>query len=258
MSENRRAQASEPEAVITVEHLEKSFDARPVLVDINMNLYRGENLIILGQSGMGKSVLIKCIVGLIRVERGVITILGDNIVQLKSKALERVRRKVGFSFQGSALYDSMSVTENLEFPLRRNMGLSNRKVLAEKVAEALEDVGLFNAKDKMPAELSGGMRKRIGIARTLILEPEIMLYDEPTAGLDPYTCMEINNLILEVQQKHHTSAIIITHDITCARTTGNRMIYLKDGRILQQGSWEELDQHPVEQHLKVFFDYYKH
>lgn len=241
---------------LQVEHLYKSFDDRQVLVDINLKLYEGENLAILGRSGMGKSVLIKCIIGLIPPDAGSIIILGKNTAHMDTKALNQMRQRIGFSFQGSALYDSMTVRENLEFTLKRNMGIHDHHQLDQLVKEALQDVGLEHAIDQMPSELSGGMRKRIGIARSLIQKPEIMLYDEPTAGLDPVTSGEINQLIVEVQQKYHTSSIIITHDIACAKTTADRIIYMQDGRCYLEGTFEELDQKDDPQ-LETFFNYFK-
>lgn len=241
---------------LQVEHLYKSFDDRQVLVDVNIKLYKGENLVILGRSGMGKSVLIKCIVGLIEPDAGKVTILGKNTAHMDTKALNQIRQKIGFSFQGSALYDSMTVRENLEFALRRNMGIHDHDQLDRLVKEALQDVGLEHAINQMPSELSGGMRKRIGVARSLILKPEIMLYDEPTAGLDPVTSGEINQLIVEVQQKYHTSSIIITHDIACAKATADRIIYMQDGRCHQEGTFEELE-HTDDPQLGTFFNYYK-
>ncbi len=242
--------------VLKVEHLYKSFDERPVLVDVSLALHKGENLVILGRSGMGKSVLIKCIIGLIEPDEGTIYILGKNTTHLDHKALNEVRQKIGFSFQGSALYDSMTVRENLTFSLKRNLNIHDPQQLDAMVRDALRDVGLEHAIDQMPSELSGGMRKRIGIARCLILKPEIMLYDEPTAGLDPVTSSEINQLILEVKQKYHTSSIIITHDITCAKTTADRIIYMQDGRVYLEGTFEALDRKDDPQ-LETFFNYFK-
>ncbi len=244
------------ECVICINNLSKSFDGRPVLKKISLNLYKGENLVILGRSGIGKSVLIKCIVSLIQPDEGEIIVLGKNIPDLDIKELDEIRGKVGFSFQGSALYDSMTVRENLEFPLKRKLGIYDQKKLDEMVKDALEDVGLSHAIDQLPSELSGGMRKRIGIARTLILKPEIMLYDEPTAGLDPITSNEINQLMISMRKKYGTSSLIITHDITCAKTIGNRIIYIHDGQAYLEGTFEELDQaeDPI---LRTFFDYYK-
>jgi len=228
-------------AAVKMEHLTKSFGNNHVLRDINLIINKGENVVILGQSGTGKSVLIKCIVGLVDFDEGKLEILGQNIAVLKGNQLTEIRKKVGFLFQGGALYDSMTVRENLEFPLRRKSGSISQQKMNELVIEALQNVGLDEAIDKSPSELSGGMRKRLGLARTLILKPEIMLYDEPTTGLDPITSKEISKLILEVQKKYNTSSIIITHDIDCARLTGNRIIILKDGTCATEGTYKELE-----------------
>lgn len=242
------------EPVVKIRHLKKSFGDKTVLSDVNLDLYHRENLVILGRSGTGKSVLIKCMVGLIDADDGEIEIMGKNVSELNSRELNELRLQIGFSFQGSALYDSMSVRENLEFPLKRNRGMFDQQELNKLVIEALEDVGLQNAADKMPSELSGGMKKRIGIARTLILKPKIMLYDEPTAGLDPITSAEINELINEVRQKHHTSSIIITHDISCARTTGDRVIALVNGVNKLEGTFEEVSK-SKDPDIEAFFNY---
>lgn len=231
---------SDDKKVVDIRHLQKSFGDREVLRDVNLDLYEGENLVVLGRSGTGKSVTIKCMVGLIRPDAGEINVLGYDVPSLKVKQLNELRLQVGFSFQGSALYDSMTIRENLEFPLRRNLGITKPDELRDRVMDALEDVGLANAVDLMPAELSGGMKKRIGIARTLILRPKIMLYDEPTAGLDPITSAEINDLILAVRDKYNTASIIITHDITSARETGDRIIALINGESALEGTFEEL------------------
>jgi phospholipid/cholesterol/gamma-HCH transport system ATP-binding protein len=214
--------------VVKMEHLKKSFGNNHVLQDINLAINKGENLVILGKSGTGKSVLIKCIVGLVELDDGKLIIFGQNISGLKDKELIKIRKKIGFLFQSGALYDSMTVRENLEFPLRRQLHSMPKEEMNSLVKEALENVGLAEAIDITPSELSGGMRKRLGLARTLILKPEIMLYDEPTTGMDPITSKEISNLILEVQKKYNTSSIIITHDIECARLTANRIIVIKD------------------------------
>lgn len=240
--------------VAKVRGLYKSFGDRKVLADLNLDLMQGENLVILGKSGSGKSVLIKCMVGLLKPDSGEINVLGYDVPSLSSKELNKLRLKVGFSFQGSALYDSMSVRENLEFPLKRNLGIYDGPRLKEMVMNALKDVGLESALNLLPSELSGGMKKRIGIARTLILNPEIMLYDEPTAGLDPETSREINDLILEVRDKYHTSSIIITHDISCARQVSDRIVGLFDGRNKVEGTFEELKREDPEE-LKSFFNY---
>ncbi len=228
------------EKVISIKELYKSFGDNHVLRGVNLDVYKGENVVVLGRSGTGKSVLIKIIVGLLKADRGEVDVLGMELNRLTETELRALRLKVGFSFQNSALYDSMTIRENLEFPLVRNSKHMKRAEINKAVEEVLDAVGLSQTINQMPSELSGGQRKRIGIARTLILNPEIMLYDEPTAGLDPTTCIDINNLINEVQQRYHTSAIIITHDLTCAKQTGNRMAMLLDGKFVKQGSFEEV------------------
>jgi phospholipid/cholesterol/gamma-HCH transport system ATP-binding protein len=240
-------------AVIEMEHLRKSFGNNHVLRDINLVINRGENLVILGQSGTGKSVLIKCIVGLVDLDEGKLIILGQNVSELKNKELIKIRKKIGFLFQSGALYDSMTVRENLEFPIRRQLHSTPKEKINSLITEALQNVGLAEAIDKTPSELSGGMRKRLGLARTLILKPEIMLYDEPTTGLDPITSKEISNLILDVQKKYNTSSIIITHDIDCARLTANRIIVIKDGVCAAEGSYSDL-QNSTDPWIKSFFE----
>jgi phospholipid/cholesterol/gamma-HCH transport system ATP-binding protein len=226
------------ESIIDIRDLHVAFGSNYVLRGVDLDLYRGENLVVLGRSGTGKSVLIKVIVGLLRPNSGQVRVLGQNVPELTGRALEQLRLRVGFSFQNSALYDSMTVRENLEFPLVRHQRTLSRAEIDRAVEEALDDVGLRQAINQMPAELSGGQRKRIGIARTLMLRPDIMLYDEPTAGLDPITCIDINNLINEVQQRHGASSIIITHDLTCAKQTGNRVAMLFDGQFQRVGTFE--------------------
>ena len=225
--------------VASIAHLKKSFGRNSVLKDINLTIKKGENLVIFGKSGSGKSVLIKCMVGLIQPDDGKIDILGEDIADLKIEELNVLRKKVGFLFQSAALYDSMTVRENIEFPLR-GLKSMRRDEIDALVIEALKNVGLETAIDKMPSELSGGMRKRIGLARTLILKPEIILYDEPTTGLDPITSKEISKLILDMQQKYTTSSVIITHDVECARITANRMVVIKDGICKAEGTFKEL------------------
>jgi phospholipid/cholesterol/gamma-HCH transport system ATP-binding protein len=247
-------QKNKPAVMASIRHLKKSFGDREVLKDVSLDLYERENLVILGRSGTGKSVTIKCMVGLIKPDAGSINVLGYDVLRLTSHQLNELRLQIGFSFQGSALYDSMTVRENLEFPLKRNLKIFDKKKLDEMVMHALEDVGLANAVNQMPAELSGGMKKRIGIARTLILKPKIMLYDEPTAGLDPITSMEINDLIMEVKEKYHTSSIIITHDISSARHTSDRIVALIDGYSKVEGTFDELKHHP-DPNLEPFFKY---
>jgi phospholipid/cholesterol/gamma-HCH transport system ATP-binding protein len=245
---------SKENVVVSIRGLKKAFGDRQVLDGVNLDLYQSENLVILGRSGTGKSVLIKCMVGLIRPDSGSINILGKDVFTLSPSEMNKLRLNVGFSFQGSALYDSMTVRENLEFPLKRNLGIHDKKKLDEMVMTALEDVGLVHAVNQMPAELSGGMKKRIGIARTLILKPKIMLYDEPTAGLDPITSTEINELILTVREKYKTSSIIITHDISSARQTSDRVIGLVNGRCKIEGTFEEL-KNARDPDLEPFFNY---
>ena len=239
--------------VIKMEHLKKSFGNNHVLRDINLVINKGENLAILGQSGTGKSVLIKCIVGLVEIDDGKLLIYGKNISELKDKELIETQKKIGFLFQSSALYDSMTVRENLEFPLRKQLHSIPKDKLESIVKEALHDVGLDEAIDKTPSELSGGMRKRLGLARTLILKPEIMLYDEPTTGLDPITSKEISNLILEVQKKYNTTSVIITHDIECTKLTADRIIVLKDGVCAAEGTFDELEK-SADPWIRSFFE----
>ena len=240
--------------VIRVRNLKKAFGDHKVLNGISLDLYESENLVILGRSGTGKSVLIKCLIGLIKPDEGEMTMLDQEMLGLSEEELNALRLQIGFSFQNSALYDSMSVRENLEFPLKRNLGIFEPDKLDSIVKEALQEVGLENSIDLKPAELSGGMKKRIGIARTLILKPKIMLYDEPTAGLDPITSSEINNLILKVREKHKTASIIITHDISCARVVGDRIIALVDGANRAEGTFEELKK-TEDPDLLPFFNY---
>ncbi|MEX2191714.1 MAG: ATP-binding cassette domain-containing protein [Bacteroidota bacterium] len=240
-------------AVVEMIHLKKSFDNVPVLRDINLTVQKGENLVVLGKSGTGKSVLIKCIVGLIDHDYGKLSIFGEDTAQLSEKQLVETRRKIGFLFQSGALYDSMSVRENLGFPLRRQQDSIPKEEMDSLIKEALENVGLAKAIDKTPAELSGGMRKRLGLARTLILKPQIMLYDEPTTGLDPITSKEISKLILEVQKKYDTSSVIITHDMECARLTADRVIVIKDGMCEVEGSFDEL-KNSTDPWIRSFFE----
>lgn len=240
--------------VITIKGLKKSFDDYHVLRGVDLELYQGENLVVLGRSGTGKSVLIKVVSGLLTADHGSVNVLGCDINNIGSKELRELRVRMGFSFQNSALYDSMTVRKNLEFPLVRNRKGIGKKEIDVKVHEVLEAVGLRQTINQMPSELSGGQRKRIGIARTLILNPEIMLYDEPTAGLDPITCIEINELINEVQQQYKTSSIIITHDLTCAKQTGDRIAMLLDGQFQRQGTFDEVFD-TDDKRVKPFFDY---
>jgi len=252
--EKAKANIDYNNAVIRIHGLEKAFDDYEVLRGIDLELYQGENLVVLGRSGTGKSVLIKIISGLLAPDKGKVEVLGEDISKLTDRELQALRIRIGFSFQNSALYDSMTVRKNLEFPLVRNRKGITRKEIDTNVESVLDAVGLSQTINQMPSELSGGQRKRIGIARTLILNPEIMLYDEPTAGLDPITCIEINDLINEVQQRYHTSSIIITHDLTCAKTTGDRIAMLLDGQFQRQGTFDEVF-NTNDDRVKPFFDY---
>jgi len=248
-----RADSQEGSVVVAMEHLAKSFGDNHVLRGIDLVLNKGENLVLLGKSGTGKSVLIKCVIGLVEPDGGILRIFGQNVSELKDVQLLDIRRKIGFLFQSGALYDSMTVRENLEFPLKRQQRLLSNDQTDSLVAEALKNVGLAEAIEKTPSELSGGMRKRLGLARTLILKPEIMLYDEPTAGLDPITSREISNLILDVQKLYGTSSIIITHDIECAKRTANRVIVIKDGVCDAEGSYADL-KNSTDAWVRSFFE----
>lgn len=246
---------NEQEKVVEIRGLVKSFGENHVLRNVDLDLYKGENLVVLGKSGSGKSVLIKIMVGLLKQDKGTIKIFGIDNSNLNLKELNKLRLRIGFSFQASALYDSMTVRENLEFPLVRNVKNLTRKEIDFKVEELLDSVALPNTINQMPSELSGGQKKRIGIARTLILNPEIMFYDEPTAGLDPVTCIEINNLINEVRERYKTSSIVITHDLTCAKQTGDRMAVLIKGHFTSVGTFEKVFEEATDKQVKSFYDY---
>jgi phospholipid/cholesterol/gamma-HCH transport system ATP-binding protein len=245
---------NEKEMVIVINGLYKSFNDLDVLKGIDLTLYRGENIAILGKSGSGKSVLIKIVAGLLQPDKGEVTVLGRKVEKLSRKELDELRLKMGFSFQSSALYDSMSVYNNLAFPLTMNVKNLSQQQVDCAVEEALEAVGLEDKINELPADLSGGQRKRLGIARTLILKPEIMLYDEPTSGLDPITCAEINSLIIKVQEQYKTSSIIITHDLTCAKHTCERLAMLIDGVFLKVGTFDEV-LNAEDERIKKFFSY---
>jgi phospholipid/cholesterol/gamma-HCH transport system ATP-binding protein len=242
------------ESVISIRGLYKSFNELEVLKGIDFDLFKGENVAVLGKSGSGKSVLIKIIVGLLKPDKGEVLVLGKQVNNLNRGELDALRMRVGFSFQSSALYDSMNVYQNLAFPLTMNVKNLSKSDVQNAVYEVVEAVGLKDKLKQMPSDLSGGQRKRIGIARTLILKPEIVLYDEPTSGLDPVTCAEIIDLINEVQQEYNTSSIIITHDLTCAKNTGNRVAMLLDGKFLKVGKFAEVFDTDDEQ-VKDFFNY---
>ncbi len=246
------APVNNQELVVHVVDVKKAFGKQEVLKGVSLDIHKGESVVIMGKSGTGKSVLIKCLVGLLTPDSGRAEVFGKHVPDLKPEELNATRKRIGFLFQSGALYDSMSVRDNLLFPLRddRKMSLADKTKLVE---EALADVGLTDAIDKMPAQLSGGMRKRVGLARTIILKPEIILYDEPTTGLDPITTHEISLLIKDIQTKHGSSSIIITHDIECARVTANRITILYEGQFIEEGSMEELSNSDNET-VKNFFN----
>ncbi|MBK7684253.1 MAG: ATP-binding cassette domain-containing protein [Bacteroidia bacterium] len=227
--------------VIEINNLKKSFGTQEVLKDLSLKLFDNENLVVLGKSGTGKSVLIKCIVSLLSSDDGTINVLGKDVLTLSKKELSKMREKIGFLFQSGALYDSMTVKQNLEFPLKRIKKNLTQQERDQKIEEVLENVGLADALHKMPSQLSGGMRKRISLARTIVVDPIIMLYDEPTTGLDPVTSDEISSLILDVQKKYKTASIIITHDIKCAIKTADRIIMLAEGEVYLEGKTEEFE-----------------
>jgi phospholipid/cholesterol/gamma-HCH transport system ATP-binding protein len=238
---------------IEIHHLEKSFGGRTILNDFSLVVNSEENVVILGKSGAGKSVLIKCIIGLLKPDSGSILVFGDDVTGMSHQEMDKVRTRVGFLFQGNALYDSMTVRENLEFPLRRHWFNISQKEADDMVMEALFNVKLPHTADMMPGELSGGMQKRIALARTLILRPEIILYDEPTTGLDPVTSREIDNLILELQHKLKTSSIIISHDMNCVKNTADRVVLLLDGKCYTEGTYASLENSDDEK-IKQFFE----
>ncbi len=227
--------------VIEIKNLHKAFGENEVLNGVNISVNKSEDVVILGRSGTGKSVTIKCLVGLEKVDKGTINVFGTDITKLKNNDLNQIRTRIGFMFQNGALYDSMSVRQNLRFTLKHHDKNVTNEEIETRINEALDNVGLIEAIDKMPSELSGGMRKRIGMARTLIIKPEIILYDEPTSGLDTITAREISELMVSVQKKHKTTSLVITHDMACAKLTGDRIIILKDGVVNAEGTYTELE-----------------
>ncbi len=241
------------EAIIELINLKKSFGNNRVLNDLNLTVKQGENVVVIGKSGSGKSVLIKCIIGLIKPDSGIVSVFGNDVSKLSHDDLDQMRAKVGFLFQSNALYDSMTIRENLEFPLRRHWLKDTKDTINDLVLDALTNVGLADTIDMKPSELSGGMKKRVALARTLILKPEIILYDEPTSGLDPVTGKEISNLIVEIQKKYNTSSIIISHDLSCAKITSNKIVILIDGTCYATGTFEELN-NMSDKKVKQFFD----
>ncbi len=241
------------EPVIRIKDLKIAFGSNKVLNGFNLDLPRGENIVVLGKSGSGKSVLIKCIIGLLQADEGEIIVFNEKISELNHHQLDQIRAKVGFLFQSNALYDSMTVRDNLEFPLRRHWIKLDQAKVNEMVIEALTNVGLEHTVDMMPVELSGGMRKRIALARTLILKPEIILYDEPTTGLDPITGREISDLMVEIQEKYKTSSLIISHDMKCVQRTADKIAVLIDGKCHALGSFDELKK-SEDKLIKQFFE----
>jgi|SRR6185503_4423077 len=239
--------------VIVVENLCKRFGDNVVLRDFNLTINKEENVVVLGRSGSGKSVLIKCIIGLLKPDSGNIKVFGENVPELNHDDLDRIRARIGFLFQGNALYDSMTVRENLEFPMRRHWINFSQKDVDDLVMEALENVGLVHTVDMMPEELSGGMLKRIALARTMILKPDVILYDEPTTGLDPVTAREIDNLILKLKKKYRTSSIIITHDMNCVKNTADRVALLLEGKCYAESKYAEFE-HSTDKNIRQFFE----
>lgn len=248
-----KVDTNKKKSVIQIRNLYKSFGNNHVLKNLTFDLYNGENVVVLGKSGSGKSVLIKCIIGLITPDKGTIDVFGNNILDAEQEELDKIRAKIGFLFQSNALYDSMSVRENLIFPLRHHRRSIGEDEMNNLVMEALTNVNLAETIDMMPIELSGGMRKRIALARTLILKPEIILYDEPTTGLDPITGKEISHLMLEIQEKYNTSSIIISHDINCVKIVANRIVMLIDGMCYAEGTYNELMK-SGDKKVKQFFE----
>jgi phospholipid/cholesterol/gamma-HCH transport system ATP-binding protein len=242
----------EIENIVSIKGLSKSFKEKHILKDICLDIHKAENVVVLGKSGSGKSTLIKCMIGLMEPDEGEICIFGQDMAQIDYDELNRFRTRIGFLFQSGALYDSMTVYDNLAFPLRHHKKKLGKEKLDELIHEVLENVGLPEAGDMMPAELSGGMSKRIGLARTLILKPEIMLYDEPTTGLDTATAKEISQLILDLQRKYKISSLIITHDIACAKMVADRVVMLKEGVIIAEGSYDDMENNHDEW-IKSFF-----
>lgn len=239
--------------VIEIKNLKKSFGKNEVLKNISLTVNEGENVVIIGRSGTGKSITIKCLVGLVIADKGEINVFGTDITQLNDTQLNEFRVRIGFMFQNGALYDSMSVRQNLAFTLKHHTENLSDQEVEKQIIEALDSVGLVKSIDKMPSELSGGMQKRIGLARTLIIKPEIILYDEPTSGLDTITSKEISELIVSIQKKYKTSSIIITHDMACAKLTGDRILILNEGVIYAEGSYKELE-NSKDEWVRSFFN----
>jgi len=253
LNERKDSPVNPGAGVMTISHLFKSFGDNHVLIDFNLELFKGENVVVLGKSGSGKSVLIKCIIGLLRPDQGTIRVFGENIPDMNAHNLDQIRTKIGFLFQSNALYDSMTVRQNIEFPLRRHWIKVTQQEVDAMVLAALEDVGLAHTIDMMPEELSGGMRKRIALARTLILKPEIILYDEPTTGLDPVTGREIIRLMVDIKKKYNTSSLIISHDMNCVRMASDRIVVLIEGKCFANGTYDQLTRNR-DPKVKQFFE----
>lgn len=240
------------ETVIAIKDLKKKFGENEVLSGVNLTVQKGENVVILGKSGSGKSVTIKCIAGLLTQDEGSLKVFDEEVKDLDADALKALRCRLGFLFQGAALYDSMTVRENMVFPLRRVLQLRDKDEIQKRCEEVLQAVGLKDAIDKMPAELSGGMRKRMGLARTLVVKPEIILYDEPTTGLDTITSKEISHLLMEMKQQYQTTAVIITHDIPCAKITADRILIIDGGTFIAEGTYDALE-NSDDKYIRSFF-----
>lgn len=253
MNEKNNLNSAQESSLIEINNLEKSFGKNKKVLDgLSLKVHKGQTIVVLGKSGSGKSVCIKCIVGLLSIDAGEILVFDKNIARLSIKELNDVRVRIGFLFQNSALYDSMSVRENLEFPLKRQLKKLTENEIERRVKDTLQSVGLEEAINMMPAALSGGMRKRVGLARTLILHPEIILYDEPTTGLDSITSREISNLLVSIQKKYQTTSIIITHDMACAKITSDKIAIIRDGKIFIQGTYDELEK-STDEWVSAFF-----
>jgi phospholipid/cholesterol/gamma-HCH transport system ATP-binding protein len=245
-SQQEQAEKDARAPAIAVEGLHKSFGTQSVLHGISLNVRRGETLAVLGRSGTGKSVLLRLVIGLEKPDAGSIRIHGQNIVGLALDPLGEIRKKMGFLFQHAALYDSLTVEQNVAFPLQHHRKQMSRAERVDRVGELLAEVGMESDLKKMPSDISGGMQKRVGLARALALDPDILLLDEPTAGLDPISSAEIGDLILKLQAEHHVASVVVTHDLHSAKTIANRLALLNEGTVVIEGSFEELHNSDIE------------